>query len=200
MNYGARLGPCKHSRAAQPNPGPHRTRRSGRFRLFDPLGLGGMPSRSSLDDLAALDPAGRRELGAALRGRDARRATRREGGLACCRRPRPLARRSLTIGSAVPKTVSKQSTSATRIDPLAGRVIPHVAMSQKFVSQPHVSFPPLSSNETGADIKTRAAEEPPSWHRLGPGDVPFEAQRCRHRAIAPHQIPVGNVVAARPAK
>ncbi len=35
--------------------------------------------------------------------------------------------------------VSKQSTSATRIDPLAGRVIPHVAMSQKFVSQRGVS-------------------------------------------------------------
>ncbi len=37
------------------------------------------------------------------------------------------------------KTVSKQSTSATLIDPLAGRVIPHVAMSQKFVSQRCVS-------------------------------------------------------------
>ena len=35
--------------------------------------------------------------------------------------------------------VSKQSTSATLVEPLAGRVIPHVAMSQKFVSQRRVS-------------------------------------------------------------
>jgi len=37
------------------------------------------------------------------------------------------------------QAVSNQSTFATRIDPLAGRVIPHVAMSQKFVSQRRVS-------------------------------------------------------------
>jgi hypothetical protein len=35
--------------------------------------------------------------------------------------------------------VSKQSTSATLVNPLAERAIPHVAMSQKFVSQPRVS-------------------------------------------------------------
>ena len=33
-------------------------------------------------------------------------------------------------------------------------------------------------------------------HRLGPGDVSFEAKRFRHRAIAAHQIPVGNIVVA----
>ena len=36
-------------------------------------------------------------------------------------------------------TVAKSSTFATRIDPLARRMIPHVAMSQKFVSPPRVS-------------------------------------------------------------
>src|ERR1700682_4117262 len=35
-------------------------------------------------------------------------------------------------------------------------------------------------------------------HRLGPVDVAFEAKRCRHRTIAPHQVPVGHVVAAGP--
>ena len=35
-------------------------------------------------------------------------------------------------------------------------------------------------------------------HRLGPGDVSFEAKRFRHRAIAAHQVPVGDIVAAGP--
>src|SRR6478609_3006929 len=33
-------------------------------------------------------------------------------------------------------------------------------------------------------------------HRLGPGDMSFEAKRFRHRAIATHQVPVSNIVAA----
>ena len=35
-------------------------------------------------------------------------------------------------------------------------------------------------------------------HRLGHRDVPFEPKRFRHRAIAIHQVLVGDVVAARP--
>src|SRR5215813_14327194 len=31
-------------------------------------------------------------------------------------------------------------------------------------------------------------------HRLGPRDVSFEAKRFRHRAIAAHQVPVGDIV------
>ena len=38
---------------------------------------------------------------------------------------------------------------------------------------------------------------PPS-HRLGPRDMSFEAKRFRHRAVATHQVPVGNIVAAGP--
>ena len=35
-------------------------------------------------------------------------------------------------------------------------------------------------------------------HRLGPGDVSFEAERFRHRAIATHQVPIDGIVAAGP--
>ena len=35
-------------------------------------------------------------------------------------------------------------------------------------------------------------------HRLGPGDVSFEAKRFRHGAVAIPEVPVGNLVAAGP--
>src|SRR5262249_16102986 len=38
----------------------------------------------------------------------------------------------------------------------------------------------------------------PSRHRVGPGDVPFEAKRFPHRAIAIHQVSIGGLVAASP--
>src|SRR4029077_3430702 len=38
----------------------------------------------------------------------------------------------------------------------------------------------------------------PSPHRLGPLDVPLEAQRCRHRALAIPIVAVGGLVSARP--
>ena len=44
--------------------------------------------------------------------------------------------------------------------------------------------------------RAEAPTQLPSCHRLGPGDVSFEAKRFRHRAIAPHQLPVGNVAVA----
>ena len=38
----------------------------------------------------------------------------------------------------------------------------------------------------------------PSSHRLGHRHVSFEAKRFRHRAIATHQVPVADIVAAGP--
>jgi lipoprotein-anchoring transpeptidase ErfK/SrfK len=49
-----------------------------------------------------------------------------------------------------------------------------------------------------AQGNTSSWVRPPSWHRLGPGDMSFVAKRCRHRVIATHQVPVGNIVAAGP--
>jgi len=39
---------------------------------------------------------------------------------------------------------------------------------------------------------------PPSWHRLGPRDMPLEAMRFRHVAVAIPEIGVGHHVAASP--
>jgi hypothetical protein len=45
-------------------------------------------------------------------------------------------------------------------------------------------------------IKMKVAEGPPSWHRLGPVHMSFEAKRFRHRAVAPHQVSVGEIITA----
>jgi hypothetical protein len=33
-----------------------------------------------------------------------------------------------------------------------------------------------------------------SWHRIGPRDVPFEATRCRHRAVAIPIVAIASLV------
>jgi hypothetical protein len=37
----------------------------------------------------------------------------------------------------------------------------------------------------------RGADRSPSWHRLGPRDMPLEAERCRHRAEAQSGVALG---------
>jgi hypothetical protein len=37
-----------------------------------------------------------------------------------------------------------------------------------------------------------------SWHRLGPGDMPLEAKRCRHGAVAIPELPIPGLVAVSP--
>ena len=59
-------------------------------------------------------------------------------------------------------------------------------------------LPPLSSNQTPAEIKYEGAERPPSWHRLGPLHVPLEAQRCRHGTVAIPIVAIACLVAVRP--
>ena len=44
----------------------------------------------------------------------------------------------------------------------------------------------------------RDAERPPSWHRLGPGDMPREAKRCRHRLVAVPIVAIARLVALCP--
>ena len=55
-----------------------------------------------------------------------------------------------------------------------------------------------SYNESAVpSYRARWTDSPPRLcHRLGPSDMPFEAKRFRHRVIAPHQLLVGDVVAA----
>ena len=39
-----------------------------------------------------------------------------------------------------------------------------------------------------------------SWHRLGPVDMPFEAKRSRHTAVAIPEVAVGGFVAVSPSQ
>jgi hypothetical protein len=60
---------------------------------------------------------------------------------------------------------------------------------------------PHDPHATPAVIQTPPFQGPdrlnPTLDRcLGPGDVSFEAKLFRHFAIAPRQVPVGNIVAA----
>jgi hypothetical protein len=57
----------------------------------------------------------------------------------------------------------------------------------------HGSTAPLQSRPAWAGDYSDALD-----HRLGPGDVSFEAKRFRHRVIAIHQLAVGDVVATGP--
>jgi hypothetical protein len=45
---------------------------------------------------------------------------------------------------------------------------------------------------------SRSTERLPSRHRLGPGDMPLEAKRFRHVAVAVPEVAVGGFVAACP--
>ena len=54
------------------------------------------------------------------------------------------------------------------------------------------------ANEGGLPHSRGGTQRPSSWHRLGPGDVPLEAQRCRHRAVAIPIVAVGGIVAVSP--
>ena len=119
-------------------------------------------------------PCGQRCLGAwcAIRlGWWRSRVTCRTAGMAASRprTPHPLARRRQP--AAIPR-------AATHL--AATRGIP----DELSVVQRQPGRGRLASNHAG--------------HRLGPVDVSLEAKRFRHRTIATHQVPVGNIVAAGP--
>jgi hypothetical protein len=46
--------------------------------------------------------------------------------------------------------------------------------------------------------RTRTADRPPSWHRLGPRNMPLEAKRFRHVAVAIPQVCVSRGIAVSP--
>ena len=68
--------------------------------------------------------------------------------------------------------------------------------------QPHpirVGLPPTGRTLNRVNRKvTPPTGQPPSWHRLGPRDMPFEAELCGHRAIAIPIVAIGGVVAVGP--
>jgi hypothetical protein len=44
--------------------------------------------------------------------------------------------------------------------------------------------PPTSTSTPSPTCARGSDDPPPSWHRLGPLQMPLKAQRCRHRAVA----------------
>jgi hypothetical protein len=49
-----------------------------------------------------------------------------------------------------------------------------------------------------AEATYQSGYNPPSWHCLGPGNMPLKAKRCRHVAVAIPIVSVGGLVTARP--
>ena len=47
-------------------------------------------------------------------------------------------------------------------------------------------------------IGLQGDEHSTSWHGVGPGDVPLEAKRCRHVAVAISELRVGGGIAVSP--
>ena len=54
---------------------------------------------------------------------------------------------------------------------------------------------PIATHARAKHLRQPIRQRAPS-HRFGHRDVSFKAKRFRHRVIAPHQVAVGNMVAA----
>src|ERR1700748_1604802 len=101
--------------------------------------------------------------------------------------------RNRSISSAAAMSIDRSTSANNTVTCLYFAASPETAVEAPHSSQ-NLAF---SRSPVPHDPHATPAVMQPS-HRLGPVDVAFEVKRFRHRAIATHQVSVGDIVTARP--